>query len=126
MQIWCAVTLLTSIKNRVVLPRLVHLTGTVAACRQAVQELNAARVARLKLTSQVRWRSPGRGLGCPVRRLGCTAGWNAWQAAEHLGAGWAPTCHSPARGVPTLRHSARPQMARLSQEAEQRLQAMEL
>ena len=53
LQIWCAVTMLTSIKNRVVLPRLLHLTGTVASCRRAAQQLNAARTARAKLTGQV-------------------------------------------------------------------------
>lgn len=66
-QIWCAVTMLTSIKNRVVLPRLLHLTGTVAACKEAAQKLNAARTAREKLSSQV----CGRGL-CP-HPAPCTA-----------------------------------------------------
>jgi hypothetical protein len=49
MQIWCAITLVTEIRHRVVMARLLHLTGTVASAREVAIGCNAAALAPMQL-----------------------------------------------------------------------------
>lgn len=49
---WCSLCLITSIKHRVVAPRLLHLTGTVASCQRAAEVCHGAATAGRRLTQQ--------------------------------------------------------------------------
>lgn len=50
-QVWCALTLITEIRHRVVALRLLRLTGTVAPCRDAALAWHAALTAGRRLSA---------------------------------------------------------------------------
>ena len=56
LQVWCSLSLITEIRHRVLLLRLLHLTGTVAACQRASLVAHAAALA-----------APGRGRLTPLQ-----------------------------------------------------------
>ena len=49
-QVWAALTLVTDIRNAVVTIRLLHLTGTAAACKALTQQCDDRGLQGLKLT----------------------------------------------------------------------------
>jgi Rpp14/Pop5 family len=51
-QIWCALTLVTEIKNRVVRIQMLHLTGTAKKCIELTQAKDEAVLAGMKLNKQ--------------------------------------------------------------------------
>lgn len=51
-QVWASLCLLTELRHRVVLVRLLHLTGTVAACQRAARICHAAATAGRRLPAQ--------------------------------------------------------------------------
>lgn len=48
-QVWGSLSFITEIRHRVVLLRLLHLTGTVAACQQAALAYHATAAAGRRL-----------------------------------------------------------------------------
>jgi hypothetical protein len=50
--VWCALTLLTEIRHRVVMLRMLHLTGAVASAREVAQRCAAAALAPMQLKRQ--------------------------------------------------------------------------
>ena len=53
-QVWAALSLITEIRHRAVLVRLLHLGGTLASCQRAALAHSRAALARLQLTPQQR------------------------------------------------------------------------
>ena len=53
-QVWAALSLITEIRHRAVLVRLLHLGGTLASCQRAALAHSRAALARLPLTPQQR------------------------------------------------------------------------
>jgi hypothetical protein len=52
LQIWCSLSLITEIRHRVVLLRLLHLTGSVPSCQRAIAVAHGAATAGRRLTQQ--------------------------------------------------------------------------
>ena len=52
MQIWCALTLVTEIRNRVVRMQMLHLTGTAKKCVELAQARDEEVLRDLKLNQQ--------------------------------------------------------------------------
>jgi hypothetical protein len=53
-QVWCAATLITDIRHRVVSLRMLDITGTLRCCKKAAASFNAAVLAERHLTPQAR------------------------------------------------------------------------
>ncbi len=51
-QIWCAITLITQIRNRVVSIRMIHLTGTARKCVELAQKRDEEILAVMKPNKQ--------------------------------------------------------------------------
>lgn len=51
-QVWASLCLLTEVRHRAVLLRLLRLTGTVAACQKAARAAHAAATAGRRLPAQ--------------------------------------------------------------------------
>ena len=51
-QVWCSLSFLTEIRHRVLLLRLLHLTGSVPSCQRAISCAHSAATAGRRLTQQ--------------------------------------------------------------------------
>jgi len=49
-QVWCALTLITEIRHRVMMIRMLRVTGTLALCKESAAAANAAALQAMQPT----------------------------------------------------------------------------